>query len=97
MDTSTCKTHPLIIAAAIAVIVACVAIVANLSGLLPGKSAPESPSTTSAPPPTGEAATPTSPAPGAGAPTGTRPATRRQRHPGAASGPAAVTAPVDLP
>lgn len=68
MDTSPGKTHPLIIAAAIAVIVACLAIVANLTGLLPGKSGSESPSTAAAAPPAADAPAPTPPAPIAAAP-----------------------------
>ena len=56
MEDSARKTHPMIIVAAIAVTVASLAAIASFTGLLPGKSAPESTLTATVPPPPPEAA-----------------------------------------
>jgi len=51
MENTAPKTHPMIVVAAIAVTVASLAAIASFTGLLPGKSAPESPLTATIPPP----------------------------------------------
>ena len=51
MEDSARKTHPMIIVAAIAVTVASLAAIANFTGLVPAKSAPETTLTAAAPPP----------------------------------------------
>ena len=56
MEDSARKTHPMIIVAAIAVTVASLAAIANFTGLVPAKSAPETTLTAAAPPPPPEAA-----------------------------------------
>ena len=52
MENVTHKTHPMIIVAAAAVTIASLAAIASFTGLLPGKSAPETPLTATIPPPT---------------------------------------------
>lgn len=69
MEDSARKTHPMIIVAAIAVTVASLAAIANFTGLVPAKSAPETTLTAAAPPPPPDAApiaAPPAPAPKAG-------------------------------
>jgi outer membrane lipoprotein SlyB len=91
MENTAHKTNPLFAAAAVAVIVASLAAIAHFTGLLPGKSGPESASTATSPRHRRETqrdAGRTAPAPArtAGAPvTGPRPA-----HPGATAGAAAL-------
>lgn len=91
MENTARKTHPLILGAAVAVILASLAAIANFAGLLPAKSGPDSPSTVSAgPADTRDAAPVTAPAPVGKSPK-TPPATQRQ--PGLpASAPAAANA-----
>jgi outer membrane lipoprotein SlyB len=64
MENITRNTHPMIIVAAVAVTIASLTAVASLSGLLPGKSAPETALTATIPPPpplSPEAASPNAP------------------------------------
>ncbi|MGB8241565.1 MAG: hypothetical protein WCE66_11075, partial [Azonexus sp.] len=51
MENTTRNTHPMIIVAAVAVTIASLAAVASFTGLLPGKSAPETALTAAIPPP----------------------------------------------
>lgn len=66
MENVTHKTHPMIIVAAAAVTIASLAAIASFTGLLPGKSAPETPLTATIPPPPPlESAPPAAPPPAA--------------------------------
>jgi len=59
MENTTHKTHPMIIVAAAAVTIASLAAIASFTGLLAGKSAPETPLTATIPPPPPLEAAPT--------------------------------------
>ena len=62
MENAARKTHPMILVAAAAVTIASLAAIASFTGLLPGKSAPETPlAATIPPPPPLEAAPPAAP------------------------------------
>ena len=66
MENTALKTHPMIIVAAAAVTIASLAAIASFTGLLPDKSAPETPLTATIPPPPPlEAAPVTAPPPAA--------------------------------